>query len=108
MSAQPASSKNCRTSAYRSFADRAPRRLADLVSTTLRFSLHRIFWIQSLQFFDNKSPILPDQPAIKINLAPAVFRSLDADQIPVDLTTIPVIGRLIGLTRGEVKWSRNS
>jgi hypothetical protein len=51
--------------------------------------------------------ILPHQLAIEIDFATAVFRPLNTDQVPVNLTPVAVIRPFVGLARSEMKRARN-
>jgi hypothetical protein len=61
------------------------------------------FRIERLKFLGDEEPVPPDKLLVEIDFAAAVVRPLDADEIPVDLAAIAVIGSFIGLSRGEVK-----
>jgi hypothetical protein len=53
--------------------------------------------------FRQKLAVPPDQVAVEIDFATAVIAPLDADQIPVNLAAVSVIGFFISLTRGEME-----
>ena len=68
--------------------------------------LHKIFGVQPLKLRQDKASVLSDQNAVKPYLAAAVFRRLDADQIPVQRRLVAVVAVVVAASRGEVEADR--
>ena len=56
-----------------------------------------------MKFLWNKEAIFADELLVKVDLAPAIVRSLDADHIPMDLAAVAVIGPFVSLSGREMK-----
>src|ERR1041385_6803611 len=63
----------------------------------------QIFGIQFLQRLWHEEAVLADDFAVETDFAAAVFRALDADDVPVHLRFVAVAHALVRLTRCEVK-----
>ena len=51
----------------------------------------------------NEEAIFPDELLVKVDLASAVIRSLNADKIPMYLAAVTVAGQLVSLSGCEMK-----
>ncbi len=60
--------------------------------------------VEEFEFREDEFTVLADDAAVEFDFAAAVVRALDADEVPVDLAAVAVVGfALVGLAGGEVE-----
>src|SRR6266436_700232 len=66
-----------------------------------------IFGIEGFKLLRHKEPVFSHQLSVEIDFAPSILRPLDADEVPVNLASISIVGLFVCLTRCEVERSGN-
>src|ERR1700756_2143169 len=64
---------------------------------------NQIFRVEPGQPFAHEQAIFTDELIIKIDFAAAVFGALNRNEVPVDLTSVAVVGFLVRLARRKMK-----
>src|SRR5688572_12131113 len=67
----------------------------------------QIIGVQLVQRFRDKQPVLANEFSVEADFAATVFRTLDADHVPMHLRLVAVAHSLVSLARSEVEGSRD-
>ena len=80
---------------------------APLLTTRDFCGLGQIFGIQRPELFWDKKPVFSNQLSVEVDFASAVFRSLNADEIPMNLAPVSVIRLFVSLARRKMERTGN-
>ena len=84
-------------------ADQAVNNGIHVLDSSLFFLGEQILRIQAFQFVQHEEAVLADQHVIEPDLAPAVLRRLDLDQVPMDGGMVAVGGIVVAVAGGQVE-----
>jgi hypothetical protein len=60
-----------------------------------------------LKFLREEEAVFPYELLVKVDITSAIIRSLDADEIPMNLAAVAIVSPLIGLSGCEMKGTAN-